>query len=97
LGTALGTIDAPEIIATTSTAEAAAFNDPTGKPSCSRSGNCLDEVQGCADDAVGINVVIVVDVVDGPGLAEAADAERGDRHVVDRGEVRQRLGGRPGE
>ena len=47
-----------------------------------------DQVQGGADDAVGVDAVIAVEVLDRPGLAELRHAQRGVRHLVDGGQER---------
>ena len=50
-----------------------------------------DQVQGGADDAVGVDAVVAVQVLDRPGLAELRHAQRGVRHPVDGGQERQRV------
>src|SRR5438132_715275 len=61
-------------------------------PACPRAPGALgDQVQGGADDAVGVDAVIAVEVLDRPGLAELRHAQRGVRHLVDGGQERQRV------
>lgn len=52
-------------------------------------GECCDrwlqQVEGGAQDAVGVNAVVAVDVVEGAGLAESGDAECGVADAVDSG------------
>src|ERR1019366_6748276 len=53
----------------------------------------LGEVEGGTDDALGVDAVVAVDVVDRPELAELGDAERGVRHLVDCAEESQGVRG----
>ena len=47
------------------------------------------EVEAGPDDAVGIDAVVAVDVLDRPGLAEAGHAESDAGHLVDGGQERE--------
>src|SRR5215813_13980570 len=49
------------------------------------------QVQGGADDAVGVDAVVAVQIPDRPGLAELGHAQRGVRYTVDGGQERQRV------
>src|SRR4051812_9856695 len=51
----------------------------------------IEEVQGGADDRLGVDLVVLVQLPDVAGLAEALDAEAAHRLAVDRGQEAQRV------
>jgi hypothetical protein len=62
---------------------------PTGNGS--RLWFSIDKVQCGANDRVGVDLEVVVEVINVAGLAEVGDAERSDGHPADGAEERQRV------
>src|ERR1700722_15814453 len=58
---------------------------------CRSAISLVHKVEGGADDAVGVEAVVTVQVLDRPGLAELDHAERGVRDTVDGGQEGQRV------
>src|SRR5689334_24563147 len=63
---------------------------PTTTTSCI-SGHSAQQIQGCADDRLGVDLVVLVELAEVAGLAEALHAQAGDRDAVDAGEEAQRV------
>src|SRR5688500_11284932 len=53
--------------------------------------SCIQQVQGGADDGLGVDLVVLVQLEDVARLAEALHAEAGLRHAVDGGQEAQRV------
>src|SRR5581483_2892053 len=98
-------VSAPPAISTTSTEPSGRATGPSGnrRPSATTriSGEnsrmrsvtlAVDEVPGGADDGVGVDPEVAVQIIDVAGLAEARHTEAGDGAAVDPGQERQRVG-----